>query len=178
MKTNANPFSVLLDQYSEGSEQAYQHLLQYTKDSFPSLISTVSLVRQRLFRISFAYLCADYTNAVKSTYQMEDFEYLIGEMSLEKYKYEIYYLMGQANIEWEDGRSDEDDSTEEIEKNRFEEMLWSLLIVSYRKFWKEKLYQQFKNDVEIHNYFVKTIFEEEVLSAGEESDSIGFISEI
>lgn len=170
-----NPFQLIMEQYADGAEKAYIQLLEYCDQKMPSLNAHIGLIKRALLKGSFAFLAMDYTVKVQKVYEFEDFQYFIDEMRLPLLKPEIYYLMGQANLPWETFLGMD---REGIEIQRFQEMLWKLLIVEYRKFWKEQLFAVFKNELEIQSFLEETILEGQALSDSQASAGLNFIKEL
>ena len=169
-----NPFPIVMDQYAAGAEQACLQLLEKTEQG--SLPKDMLAIEQDLLKASFAFLAMEFVAKALNGYEMEDFQYFIGEMQLEQDQPVIWYLIGKAHIPWKLDYEEEDD--EVTDQERFEALFQQLLQGHYRQIWKKHLFQVLGNEIDVLSFFQEVVMEGASMSFEEQSKGLDFIHEL
>lgn len=169
-------FNAALEEYIGESRHAYENLLG-SFISNPRDGTSVSILKVKLIRASFAWLCMRYTVHVKDSRSLSSCKSLFESQKL--YDTDIatvFYLLGQEGVKWENPVVNSNTSAGEIKRIRRAEMLEELVTVNYLELWKKSLYEKFDTHFQISEYFIRNLFGE--LGDIEKMKSNGFFKNL
>jgi len=168
----ANPFSILLDMYSEECENLYTKLMR--KVHPPLMVgSSVQMLETKLKKSAFARFCMEMLHEVAVVYPHEDFELFVEEMHFLDYPQQLLYLFGKEGVEWEladdlhkeEGRK----SGSGLENEIISEKIFELM-KHYQLWWRKEIMRIHNNDIDA----IQTLFAAEVFG-DKDTDEDGFL---
>jgi hypothetical protein len=164
MENRFNPFEYVLDNYASPSESLFMKLSK--SKGFPSLVSTHGLLKVKLLKLSFVHFISQYINSVNRFYFNNDISEWLKEMEVEKFEQELFYLLGQENVEWVNSPSE-----------RLTDMAETLVLNQYNNFWQNLFKKKYKNGMALHELLAKNLFKNQQSVFEEDYGSLSFCEE-